>query len=505
MAARKARKARKARRSRSTVATKTRAGFVSTATSDTDIPDYVVVELRYEAPVAFSAKRFSAPAAAEPQADSLNEVLSKFDIKSMRSQFHLSADTIRSRVEVAATLPSEPQPARFAKRGMDTDFIQSGFVQVVPKSGADARKIVTALKRQEAVWDAYVAPRPVPAMPAGSAAGSRNFEPSQGYLCAAPNGIGAAEVWGLAGAKGSGITICDIEGNWNRQHEDLPSGIPLLGGTVIDDLGWRNHGTAVLGEMISIPDARGCVGVSHQAKGAVHSAVINGVFNAAGAISNAAAQLKKGDVILIELHAPGPTGNYVAMQYWSDIFTAIKAAVEKGVTVVEAAGNGNENFDAAIYNNTGLQKDSGAIVVGAGVPPTNHVDVDGFGTGLPSYASLGVPRSRIFFSNHGKIVNVQGWGWHVTTLGYGDAQGGASENTWYTLRFSGTSSASPIVTGAVACLQGRAKAKNGAPMTPKKVRDILMTTGTPQQAGPGVPLTQRIGPLPNLVEAMKKV
>ena len=100
---------------------------------------------------------------------------------------------------------------------------------------------------------------------------------------------------------------------------------------------------------------------------------------------------------------------------------------------------------------------------------------------------------------------MQGWGWHVTSLGYGDAQGGASENTWYTLRFSGTSSASPIVTGAVACLQGRARAKNGAPMTPKKVRDILMTTGTPQQAGPGVPLTQRIGPLPNLVEAMKKV
>jgi len=184
---------------------------------------------------------------------------------------------------------------------------------------------------------------------------------------------------------------------------------------------------------------------------------------------------------------------------------SIHPAVDNGITVVEAAGNGNENFDAAIYNNTGLQKDSGAIVVGAGVPPTNHVDFDGFGAGLPSYASLGVPRSRIFFSNHGKIVNVQGWGWHVTTLGYGDAQGGVSENTWYTLRFSGTSSASPIVTGTVACLQGRAKAKNGAPMTPKKVRDILMATGTPQQAGPGVPLTQRIGPLPDLVEAMKKV
>jgi subtilisin family serine protease len=115
-----------------------------------------------------------------------------------------------------------------------------------------------------------------------------------------------------------------------------------------------------------------------------------------------------------------------------------------------------------------------------------------------------VPRSRIWFSNYGRIVNVHGWGWHVTTCGYGDAQGGA-ENRWYTHRFSGTSSASPIVTGAAAVLQGIAKATNGAPLTPAKVRSILMSSGTPQVAGPGVPLSQRIGPLPNLAKAAKLV
>jgi subtilisin family serine protease len=333
----------------------------------------------------------------------------------------------------------------------------------------------------------------------GAQVGSRNFEPSQGYLHSAPNGIGAMDVWSLSGAKGSGVTICDIEGNWNRRHEDLPSGIPLIGGTAIDDLGWRNHGTAVLGEMIAIPDVRGAVGISHTAKAAVHSAVINGVFNTAGAIAAATAALKAGDVILIELQATGPNGKYVAMQFWPDIFTAIVAATAKGITVVEAAGNGNENFDLTIFNGTGLQKDSGAIVVGAGIPPTNHFDNDN------AYTQIGVPRSRIWFSNYGKIVNVQAWGWHVTTLGYGDAQGSASENNWYTLRFSGTSSASPIVTGSVACLQGRAKAKNGAPMTPAKVRSILMATGTPQESGPGVPLTQHIGPQPHLPKAMAQV
>jgi subtilisin family serine protease len=478
----------------------TKAALVSADVEIPDVPDYVVVELRYESPVAFTATKFAAPAAAEPQADTLNNVLAKYDVRTIRSHFALPSSSVKARVDLAATLPPEPEPKKFAKKGMDTEFIQSGFVQIVPKNSSDARKIARELNQKGPVWQAYVAPRPVPAAVAsGSQAGSRNFEPSQGYLHAAPNGIGAIEVWGLGGAKGTGVTICDIEGNWNRTHEDLPSGITLIGGTLINELGWRNHGTAVLGEMISIPDARGAAGISHAAKAVVHSAMINGVFNAAGAITNATDKLKAGDLILIELQATGPNGKYVAMQYWDDIFSAIIAATAKGITVVEAAGNGDENFDLAIFNNTGLQKDSGAIVVGAGVPPTNHFDVD------TNYQSIGVPRSRIWFSNYGKIVNVQAWGWHVTTLGYGDAQGGASENTWYTLRFSGTSSASPIVTGAVACLQGRAKSKNGAPMTPAKVRKILMATGTPQEVGPGVPLTQNIGPQPNLPKAMALV
>jgi hypothetical protein len=483
----------------------TKQGYVSTAFTVPEAPDYVIAELRYESPVAFAAAGFVAPAAAEPQAASLNRVLEKYDIDKIRSHFGKKVSEVRERIEVAGTLPPEPVAAAFAKKGLDVNHIQSGFVQIVPKKSGDAARIARDLKQQKAVWHAYVAPRPVPAMPEGSAAGSRNFEPSQGYLYAPPNGIGAAEAWPLKGARGEGITICDIEGAWNLRHEDLPTGIQLIGGTMLNDLGWRNHGTAVLGEMVSQPNVFGTVGISHKAKAVVQSAFINGVFNLAGALTNAASVLTRGDVILIELQATGPNNKYVAMQYWDDIFSAIRVATDKGITVVEAAGNGNENFDLAIFQNTGLQKDSGAIVVGAGIPPTNHVDFGGVPGLFASYAALGVPRSRIWFSNYGKILNVQAWGWHVTTLGYGDAQGGASENKWYTLRFSGTSSASPIITGAVACLQGRAKAKNGAPLPPAKVRDLLMATGTPQEAGPGVPLTQRIGRLPNLPLALKQI
>jgi subtilisin family serine protease len=273
----------------------------------------------------------------------------------------------------------------------------------------------------------------------------------------------------------------------------------------VNDLGWRNHGTAVLGEMISKPGRAGTVGISHSARAVVHSAFMDGVWNAAGAIAAATAKLKAGDVILIELQAIGPNGKYVAMQYWDAIFSAIRAAVAKGVCVIEAAGNGDENFDLPIFNGTGLQKDSGAIVVGAGIPPTNHFDNFGPDWGFARYSWIGNPRSRIWFSNYGKIVNVQAWGWHVASTGYGDAQGHASENRWYTIRFSGTSSASPIVTGAVACIQGHATARHGQPLSPQKVRSILMKTGTAQESGPGVPLTQRIGPQPNLIKALAAV
>ena len=470
-------------------------GFATADYEYPQAPDYVIAELRYDSRVAVARRgRFGAAAAGEPAARALNETLGAFDIKRVGAHFDLPERELAAR---ASGLRTRARPT--------AAFAQSGFVQIVPRNPKDAPRIAARLARAKPVWQAYVAPRPVPAAaPTGASATSRNFEPAQGYLHSAPNGIGAMEVWPIAGGKGRGVRVCDIEGNWNYRHQDLPRGIPLLGGTVIADLGWRNHGTAVLGEIVSKPGTSGTVGIAHQARAATHSAVIGGVFNTAGAIMGAAAHLGKGDVILIELQATGPNGKYVAMQYWDDVFSAIQAATAKGITVVEAAGNGNENFNLPIFAGTGLQKDSGAIVVGAGIPPTNFFDYHGFGAGT-SYTKIGVPRSRIWFSNYGRIVNVHGWGWHVTTCGYGDAQGGASENRWYTHRFSGTSSASPIVTGAVAVLQGISKVRNGGPLTPAKVRAILMLTGTPQVPGPGVPLSQRIGPLPNLAKAQRLV
>jgi subtilisin family serine protease len=478
--------------------------------------NYVVCEMRYNSPVAATpAGGLTAMAAFEPQRTAFDQLLSHFAVKQIKPHFGVKPVEMRERLTLAAATP-----AGAAIVPPTSAFALAGFTRIELEDHKQASKLVKQLNQSPLVWTAFEAPKPEPAGsvrrratrgrtpnegPIGNVAGSRNFEPSQGYLHSAPNGIAAAEVW-PQGATGKGVTICDIEGAWQLAHEDLPPKIPLLGGDMLDDLEWRNHGTAVLGEMVSLSKNIGCVGISHQAKAVVQSAVINGVFNTAAAIVNASGKLKPGDVMLIELHAPGgPDNRYVAMQHWPDVFAAIKVAVGKGIIVVEAAGNGEENFDRTEYANDGLQKDSGAIVVGAGVPPTNCFDAYAF-PGFAPYKRIGAPRSRIWFSNYGQIVDVQGWGWHVTTLAYGDAQGGKDEKVWYTSRFSGTSSASPIVTGATACLQSYFKAKTGNVLTPDRVRSILTNTGTPQvDDAPGAPISQKIGPLPNLVKALQAV
>ena len=370
-----------------------------------------------------------------------------------------------------------------ADQPVSAEFAHSGFAQVFPRRAGDAKDLARRLGRACAVWKASVSASPVPAgsVVSGKGSGSRNFESAQGYLHSGPNGLGALDLRrdGWAGADGEGIIVCDLESGWNFHHEDLRV-MTRVGGEFDGPGASREHGTAVMGVMLARAGRSGLIGMVPRANGYVSSAMIDGAWNVGGAIAAATRRLQAGDVILIELQdKPAGGTRYVAMQYWDSVFSAIRAATDKGVTVVQAAGNGDENFDRSAFTDTGLQKDSGAITVGAGVPPTNYLGYDGDEHGFEAYESLGPPRSRLWFSNYGGIVDVQAWGWNVTTLGYGDAQGGHS-NRWFTHRFSGTSSAAPMVAAAVVAIQSRAKQELGEPLAPHQVRRLLVKSGWPQ-------------------------
>ena len=125
------------------------------------------------------------------------------------------------------------------------------------------------------------------------------------------------------------------------------------------DARWFQHGTAVLGEMGGDTNSFGVTGICPNAQLRAISVFTNNMlaYNSAGAIRAAADALRTGDVILIEQHRPGPNfpgGNtqmgFIAIEWWPDDFLAIQYATSKGVIVVEAAGNGSQNLNDAIYN-----------------------------------------------------------------------------------------------------------------------------------------------------------
>lgn len=342
-----------------------------------------------------------------------------------------------------------------------------------------------------------------------------NFVNQQGYLDRAPAGIDARFAWTRPGGRGQGVRIIDIEGGWQFSHEDmLQNQGGAIGGTQRAD--WRNHGTAVIGTFGADDNTFGVTGICPDAN--VRAISIFGTGQSSSkAITDAANALSAGDIILIELHAPGPRHNFqdrqdqlgfIAVEFWPADFAAIVFATSvRGVIVVEAAGNGAENLDDPLYNTTPAgfpatwrnpfnlaNPQSGAILVGAGAPPP--------GTHGRNH---GPDRSRLGFSNFGARVDVQGWGEEVTTTGYGDLQGGSNEDLWYTDTFNGTSSASPVVVGAVGCMQGGLRGRGRTLLTPATARDLLRQTGSPQQDAPGRPATQRIGNRPDLEQMFQRM
>jgi len=147
------------------------------------------------------------------------------------------------------------------------------------------------------VQTAYVM-RPAP-LPVG---------PAQGYRDIAPGGIGAKAMSAIAGGDGAAIGFVDMEQGWNLNHQDLPP-ISIISGVNTQYLNSIPHGTSVLGEVLMLNNRKGGVGIAPSANGRVVSQWrLSGSYNTAEAISDAAANMAFGDVLLLEAQEYDPKG-----------------------------------------------------------------------------------------------------------------------------------------------------------------------------------------------------
>lgn len=318
---------------------------------------------------------------------------------------------------------------------------------------------------------------------------SPSFEHLQGYRGPAPDGFDFDVAETYTAGKGAGITVADIEGGANLGHEDLGMANAEVMNSMSTDARWIAHGTAVWGEIKGEHDSLGVRG------GAVSvTPVVANVFNENGGfislatvIADTADRLEAGDVMLIEQHysfnVHGIDATYCPVEYYADNWAAIRAAADKGIIVIEAGANGHMNLDAV--QNGRFQRghanfaDSGAIMVGG----ARHNQRTWIG------------------SSYGSRIDVQGWyDWSVATTGYGDIHGSHGSNDAYTSSFSGTSSASPLVTAAAAVMQSVARQSIGRVLEPTEMRDLMVQTGTSQPADDAA--THPIGPQPNLKWAL---
>ena len=368
----------------------------------------------------------------------------------------------------------------------------------IPK-GLDVWAISRELEALPGIILARPVPKPMP-LPTPPNYALCSGDTCQGYLRPAsstPKGIDADYAWTQTGGNGAGVTVCDLEYGWNYNHADIikAAGSQINPNPIFYPVNAdTNHGTAVIGELVSDNNGWGTTGICYGATlktcGTVYNSSTN--WDVPGAMAYAIAALSPGDVILLEQQWDYnyPAGGYIPIEWWLNyssspqsfnaVYAAIVNAVSNGINVVEAGGNGYVNTNYLTWYGN-----SGAIIVGAGGVYTGGTWPQG-------------DLSKLDFSSFGRRFDLQGWGENVTTTGYGNLYSAQGYNYWYRKNFDGTSSASPIVAGAVACCVGYWKANISAiPPSPYYLRAVLINTGTPQVA----PWTGWIGPRPDLRDA----
>jgi serine protease len=384
--------------------------------------------------------------------EELMDVLKRKDLILERLLTSVSPKRIRELVETAPKYYQKDAP----------DFLT--YFAVTCPINLDPVMVLKVVKTWKGVEKAYVEKK----------SGDPPSVQAQPHLeSAALGGVDAKYAHSKPSGKGDGVKFVDIEQGWefdkltpdfnNIAHVDLPAGITLLPGGCNQN--FFGHGTAVLGLVGAVDNSDLCIGIAPNAsvqcisqyrKVQITSSLTGCIRNIADAISLAvdffdssaiSAEDKKG-VVLIEAQLEDGNGNYIPVETEDAIFEQIQLATARGITVIEAAGDGGINIDGMLLG------DSGAVLVGAGDP---------------------AEQAREGGSNSGNRIDCYSRGIGVVTIG----DGGTGFTSQFTTTFGGTSSAAAIVAGVALIIQSHAQHVHGERYGASQMRDILRTKPNP--------------------------
>lgn len=299
-----------------------------------------------------------------------------------------------------------------------------------------------------------------------------DFEALQTYLDQPGprwKGMNIRKVWEQQ-VIGKGARVHLSEGGLHSNHEDL-RGNPDL--TIIqrspnDD---PDHGTASVGILMAHDNGFGMTGVCHASELYMYD---NRALDARGGsqtLKDLLRNVRPGDIVAVNRQ----TANINAMttflpslhdQLW---WESTRALTQRGAVVVNAACNGSYTSDS-----------SKGTVHGYGVDLAqwryfvDHGDADAILIGA-CHSWDGKPHQYSNYNYRYRMLNA--WGDSVATLGYGALQDKSDNDRDYTNNYAGTSSATPLVTGALALIQSYAIEHHHIYLNANQMHLLVMESG----------------------------
>lgn len=299
-----------------------------------------------------------------------------------------------------------------------------------------------------------------------------DFEAMQHYLDepgASYQGLNVRKTW-AKGVTGKGARIHFSDGGIYPNHEDLRGNpnFKIVRPEPNDD---PDHGTASVGVMLAMRNGIGMTGISHDCELFLYDNRAEANAERYATPKELLLHVEPGDIVGINrqtanidvLHTFLPS---LHDQVWWDVCQAL---TRRGAVVLNAAANGS----AKTNRQKGTTQDTG-VDLSQWPYFTDHGDADAILVGACQFWD-GKP---MHFSNHSyRYRMLNAWGIGVATLGYGALQDKPGHDRDYTDNYSGTSSATPMTTGALALIQSYAIEQHHVYLNANQMHLLVMASG----------------------------